>query len=145
MSLRRAGLGRYAPERNSVRRPSRKHSSPTLCWMCFTVIPSIPAERLPLFEATRRQEWRIMRRSVSHPPQVPPCFVRMCLTLLIELALNAEYPGLFRLVIRVHRSLLRSANLPSSSCFPSPCARLSRAPTTTEAPPSVSSISDHRG
>src|SRR5207245_4221694 len=51
MSLRRDGLGRYAPERNSVRRPSRKHSSPTLCWMCFTVIPSIPAERLPLFEA----------------------------------------------------------------------------------------------
>ena len=28
---------------------------------------------------------------------------------------------------------------------PSPCARLSRAPTTTEAPPSVSPISDHRG
>ena len=29
-------------------------------------------------------------------------------------------------------------------CFPSPCAWLSRARTTTEAPPSVSSISDHR-
>src|SRR5438552_18973031 len=69
----------------------------------------------------------------------------MCLTLLIELALNAEYPDFFSPVIRVHRSLLRSANLPSSSCSPSPCARLSRAQTTTEAPPSVSPISDHRG
>src|SRR3974377_1274866 len=83
---------------------------------------------------------------VSEPtPQVPPCFVRIRLALLIELALTAECPGFLSPVIRVHRSLLRSANLPSSSCSPSPCARLSRAPTTTEAPPSVSPISDHRG
>src|ERR1700694_2493193 len=39
-------------------------------------------------------------------PQIPPYFVRMCLASLIELALNAEYPGFFGLMIHVHRSLL---------------------------------------
>lgn len=73
------------------------------------------------------------------PPHIPPSLVGMCPTPLIEFALNAEYPSI-GLGIRVHRSFLRLALL-SSSCFPSPCARLSRAPTTTEAPPSVPSIS----
>ena len=63
---------------------------------------------------------------------------------LIELALNVEYPSLVGLMIRVHESFLRHANL-SSSCFPSPCARLSRAPTTTEAPSSVVPLSGRRG
>ena len=82
---------------------------------------------------------------VSEPtPHVLPTVVGMRLAPLIEFALNAEYPSLIGWVIRVHRSFPRHASLPSS-CSPSPCARLSRAPTTTGAPPSVSSISGRRG
>jgi hypothetical protein len=80
-------------------------------------------------------------RSASGSPED---IVKAGLPPLIEFALNAEYPSLVGLVIRVHRSFLRRTSL-SSSCFPSPCARLSRAPTTTEAPPSVSSVSGRRG
>lgn len=82
---------------------------------------------------------------VGHPaPHVAPLIAGSRLTPLIEFALNVEYPGLVGLMIRVHRSLLRLAS-PSSSYFPSPCAWLSHAPTTTEAPPLVSSVSGRRG
>ena len=57
---------------------------------------------------------------------------------------GAVAASLIGLTICVHRSILRNASL-SSSCFPSPCTRLSRAQTTTEAPPSVSSVSGRRG
>src|SRR5262249_36950605 len=53
---------------------------------------------------------------------------------LIELALNAEEPSLISPFIRVHGCFLRHHSL-SVPCPPSPCARLSRAPTTTRAPP----------
>lgn len=88
---------------------------------------------------------RAAKRDEAKPaPHVPPIVVGICLAPLIEFALNAEYPNFVCLVIYVHSSLLRHASLPSS-CFPSPCTRLSRAPTTTEAPPSVSSVSGRRG
>jgi len=67
MSLRRDGLGRYAPERNSDRSLSRKRCSPSFFRMLSAVTPSTPADRAPLFEATRRQAWRRMRGSVSQP------------------------------------------------------------------------------
>ena len=82
---------------------------------------------------------------VSHPtPRVAPLIVGTRLTPLVEFALNVEYPDLIGLTIHVHRSLLRRAS-PPSPYFPSPCARLSRAPTTMEVPPLVSSVSGHRG
>ena len=82
---------------------------------------------------------------VGHPtPHVAPLIAGIGLTPLVEFALNAEYPALIGLMIHVHRSLLRLAS-PPPSYFPSPCARLSRAPTTTEVPPLVSSVSGHRG
>ena len=77
-------------------------------------------------------------------PHVPPCIVGICLAPLIEFALNAEYPSLIDLMIHVHGSFLRRTSL-SSSCFPSPCAWFSHAPTTAEAPPSVSPFSGRRG
>ena len=78
--------------------------------------------------------------AVSKPtPQVSPCKVWVRLALLIKFALHAEYPNFIGLAIRVHRYLLRHANL-SSSCSPSPCARFSRARTTTGTPPSVSPV-----
>jgi hypothetical protein len=139
MSFRLEGLGRYVPERNSRRMPSRNVCSPFLCRMRSTVIPSTPAERLPLLVETRRQACRIMRSSVSQPHRSRQV-LGICLALLIEPALNVEYPSLIGLIIHVHRLLPRHADPPSSSCFPSPRARLSRALTTTKAPPSVSSI-----
>lgn len=46
---------------------SRKRCSLPFFRMLSAVTPSTPAERLPLFEATRCQAWRSMRGSVSQP------------------------------------------------------------------------------
>lgn len=52
---------------------------------------------------------------VSKPtPHVPPTVVGIRLAPLVEFALNAEYPSLIGLAIRVHRSFLRHTSLPSS-------------------------------
>src|ERR1700733_1263929 len=85
------------------------------------------------------------RADVGQPtPHISPLVVRIFLTPLIEFALNAEYPSLIGLSIHVHGSFLRHTSL-SSSCFPSPCAWLSHALTTTKAPSSASSVSGRRG
>ena len=66
---------------------------------------------------------------IGHPiPQVSPGLVRVGLTLLIELALNAEYPGGVRLKICAHRSLLRHTKLivfllPFATCAGGRCWR----------------------
>ena len=65
ISFRRQGLGRYRPVRSSSRSFARKASLPSPLRILGTVIPSIPAVRLPLLPAILRQAHRKLRRSVT--------------------------------------------------------------------------------
>jgi len=120
----------------------QKRCSPLLVRMCPRSSVD-PAVRAPRFEATRSMRSGECGCRLTNP-HISPLVARICLTPLIEFALNAEYPGLISLTIHVHGSFLRRAS-PSSSCFPSPCAWLSHARTTTKAPSSDSSVSGRRG
>jgi hypothetical protein len=63
---------------------------------------------------------------------------------LIKLMLNAEEPSFVSSFIRVHGCFLRHHSL-SIPCPPLPCTRLSRAPTTTQAPPLAAVFAGLRG
>ena len=65
ISLRRHGLGLYRPALSSARKLVRKASLPWPLRILVTVIPSIPAVRLPLFEAILRQAHRKLRASIT--------------------------------------------------------------------------------
>jgi hypothetical protein len=73
--------------------------------------------------------------AIDYPiPQFPIATRGIIPAPLIKLVLNAEEPSLIASSIRVHGCFLRPHCL-SVPCLPSPCTRLSRAPTITQAPP----------